>query len=406
MRPQPILTLLLFAISCLAQSTSPGWLHLSSARGEIDAPNSGGQQTSATVFDIDKDGVNDFVITERTAAPSVIGYLRTMSGWRRFVIEAELVKLEAGSTFGDVDGDGDLDFISGNDHSGNGIWWWENPYPNFAPGGPWKRHPIKTSGPSKHHDLMFADVDGDGKNELVFWNQGGNRLVLARIPASPGAHAGEWPMAEIFTYASDSEQQQRAASPPFKGINEHEGLAVADIDGDGRPDIVGGGLWFKHLGGDRFRANEIDGGYHFSRSGAGQLKEGGRPEVVLVVGDGVGPLVMYEWVKGTWKPNVLIAEIDNGHSLAVVDFDRDGHLDIFCAEMRLNGGNPDSKIYILLGDGKGNFRQTVVAIGFDNHESKLADLDGDGAVDVLGKPYNHGAPRLDIWLNRLAVARQ
>jgi hypothetical protein len=183
-------------------------------------------------------------------------------------------------------------------------------------------------------------------------------------------------------------------------------LALADIDGDGQPDIVGGGLWFKHLGGGRFRANEIDGGYHFSRSGAGQLSEGGRPEVVLVVGDGVGPLMMYEWVKGTWKPNVLIEEIDNGHSLAVTDFDRDGHLDIFCSEMRLNGGNPDSKIYILLGDGKGNFRQTVIATGFDNHESKLADLDGDGALDILGKPYNHGAPRVDIWLNRLAIARQ
>ena len=150
-----------------------------------------------------------------------------------------------------------------------------------------------------------------------------------------------------------------------------------------------------------FAANTVDAGYHFSRSGAGDLVEGGRAEIVLVVGDGVGPLVMYEWVKGTWKQKVLIERIDNGHSLKVLDFNKDGHLDIFCAEMRLNGGNPESKTYLLLGDGKGNFKTTLVATGFDNHESKVADLDGDGKLDILGKPYNHGTPGLNIWLNRL-----
>ena len=103
----------------------------------------------------------------------------------------------------------------------------------------------------------------------------------------------------------------------------------------------------------------------------------------------------------TWKPRILIERVDNGHSLAVLDFDGDGHLDIFCAEMRLNGGNPESKIYLLLGDGKGNFRKTIVATGFDNHESKVADLDGDGTLDILGKPYNHQTPGLDIWLNQV-----
>ena len=34
---------------------------------------------------------------------------------------------------------------------------------------------------------MFADVDGDGKSELVFWNQGAMSLMLARVPADPRA---------------------------------------------------------------------------------------------------------------------------------------------------------------------------------------------------------------------------
>ena len=106
------------------------------------------------------------------------------------------------------------------------------------------------------------------------------------------------------------------------------------------------------------------------------LVKGGRPEVVLVVGDGVGPLRMYEWVKGTWRPKTLIEHIDNGHSLDVLDFNGDGNLDIFCAEMRLNAGNPKARAYVLLGDGKGNFQTTVIAEGFGMHEAKMADLDG------------------------------
>jgi hypothetical protein len=247
---------------------------------------------------------------------------------------------------------------------------------------------------------MWVDVDGDGRNELVIWNQAGRRLLLARPPANPKGTA-EWPMKEIYLYSGDSEMQQRGIPPAFKTVNEHEGLAFVDINLDGRPDIVGGGLWFQHMGGDRFLPHPVDESYHFSRSGAGQFIEGGRPEIVLVVGDGEGPLNLYEWVKGTWKAKTVIESIDNGHSLLILDFNKDGHLDIFCAEMRLNSGNPDSKIYILLGDGKGNFSTAVVAEGFDNHESKVADLDGDGELDVLSKPYNHGTPDLNIFLNRL-----
>jgi len=121
--------------------------------------------------------------------------------------------------------------------------------------------------------------------------------------------------------------------------------------------------------------------------------------VQFVVGDGIGPLVMYEWVKGTWMPHVLVERIDNGHSLSLVDFNGDGHLDIFCAEMRLDGGNPESKVCILPGDGKGGFSRYVLITGFDNHESKMVDLDGNGTLDILGKPYNWNTPRLDIWLN-------
>lgn len=67
--------------------------------------------------------------------------------------------------------------------------------------------------------------------------------------------------------------------------------------------------------------------------------------------------------------------------------------------MRLNGGNPDAHNRLLLGDGKGGFRIVEVSTGIGLHESKIADLDGNGDLDILGKPYNWETPRLDIFLN-------
>ena len=388
----------LAAVSLAQSGRVVNWQHLSTKTGDLEPPNSGTEQTSAVVFDIDKDGIDDFVITERTAAPSVVFYRRGAHGWTRYVIDDQPLHIEAGSCFRDIDGDGDLDLVAAGDWASNGIWWWENPYPNFDPKVPWKRHVIKNTGAPKHHDQIFADVDGNGKEALVFWNQDAHGLFLARIPPDP-RNAGPWPITEIYSYSADSEQEQRGKPAPFRGVNEHEGLAAADIDGDGKLDIVGGGRWFRNLGDGRFEVNIIDASYSFSRVAVGQLKKGGRPEVVMEVGDGLGPLLWYEWVKGTWVSHKLL-DIANGHSLQLLDFDRDGNLDIFCAEQRLNGTVPDSKIYLLFGDGNGNFTKAVLATGFDLHESKLADLDGDGKLDILGKPYNWETPRLDIWLQR------
>jgi hypothetical protein len=41
-----------------------------------------------------------------------------------------------------------------------------------------------------------------------------------------------------------------------------------------------------------------------------------------------------------------------------------------------------------------------VSVGIGNHESRLADLDGDGDLDILSKPYTRQAPGIDVLLGR------
>jgi hypothetical protein len=358
------------------------WTHLSSKKGDIPSPGPSTQQTACLILDVDNDGKNDFVIGSRKTGPSILWYRRNASGWTKFIVDKEFIPIEAGGAFYDIDEDGDLDIVFGGDYQSNQIWWWENPYPKYDPEVPWARRMIKNSGFTQQHDQISGDFDGDGKAELVFWNQGAGKLFVASTPADP-RNTQPWQFKEIF-------------SSPVKS----EGLTKADIDLDGKMDIVGGGCWFKHDQGTKFISYIIDDQQRFSRAAVGQLKEGGRPEVIFVVGDGTGRLKWYEWIDGSWVGHDLLGfDVDHGHSLEVADINGDGKLDIFCGEMRLNGKNSDAKTWIFFGSGKGSFTKTVIAEGFGVHEAKIGDLDGDGDPDILGKPYNWDTPRLDIWLN-------
>ena len=330
--------------------------------------------------------MNDFVIVCRVEGPSVTWYRRTADGWDKYIIDDEFLRIEAGGAALDVDGDGDLDLIFGGDSGSHQMWWWENPYPDYDPAINWARYLIKDSGERKHHDQIAGDFDGDGEAELVSWNQRAKALLLFEIPDDP--KAGPWPAKTIYEW-TDGE--------------EHEGLAAADINADGKVDLIGGGRWFEHTASGEFTPHVIDDNYRFSRAAAGDLVEGGRPEVVFQPGDADGRLRWYEWDGAQWTGHDAMAEdIIHGHSLAVLDMNGDGHADIFSAEMGQWGRepivNPSPAMRILYGDGQGGFRATVVSDQFGNHESRPADLDGDGDMDILGKPYNWRTPRVDIWL--------
>ena len=351
-------------------------------RVTLPGPNSGNQQTACIVADIDRDGTDDFVVAERTKTPSVVWYRYDGKGWDKKVIDNTHLKPEAGGDCHDIDGDGDLDVVLGQDASGNKIWWWENPHPDFSK--PWTRRYVKESGSSKHHDQAFGDFDGDGKVELVSWNQKAKSLLLYEIPSRVKS-AGAWQAATIYTWSSGREREGFPSLP-------------VDIDLDGKVDIVGGGRWFKHEGGAKYEEHVIDGEMTFTQCAAGQLVKGGRPEVVFSPGDMDGEAKWYEFKGGKWMAHKL-RYVRHGHTCEARDIDGDGNLDIMIGEMGNPGAGDNAKTYIWYGDGKGGFKETVASEGQGIHEGRLGDFDGDGDLDILMKPYNHRSPRVEILLN-------
>ncbi|MCX7885757.1 MAG: FG-GAP-like repeat-containing protein [Verrucomicrobiae bacterium] len=368
----------------------PTWRHHSSKTGNLPVPNGGKQQTACVVADFDGDGKADVIIAERTQAPAIVLLRQTPKGWEKLVVDDSHQRPEAGGVAHDVDGDGDLDLIIGGDGRSDELWWYENPKPNFDAKTPWKRHFIKKGGGKGHHDQVVADFKGTGKPQLMFWNQGARKLFIAEIPDNPRT-AESWPLVEIL----DTSQVKTAI--------KQEGMSAFDVDGDGKTDLLAGLYWFKHQGGNKFKPVQI--AEHPGRIAAGHFKPGKTAQIVMAPGDGHGPLWFIECngdptdPKAWSRRRLLERDVFSGHTLEVADINGDGHLDIFCAEMHTPGPKDKCTAWILYGDGRGNFTVQELSVGICNHDSRVADVNGDGRLDIVTKPYTADTPRWDLWLN-------
>jgi sugar phosphate isomerase/epimerase len=255
---------------------------------------------------------------------------------------------------------------------------------------------VKKGGKNQHHDQAFGDFLGSGKPQLAFWNQQAKALFLAEIPENPRG-AESWPLTEVVSGTS-------AGSTPYT-----EGMSTFDIDVDGKVDLLAYNTWFKHTGGKSFKPVKLadEGGLIF----AGYFKPSKYPQIVISPGDGQGPVRWYECEgnpenPADWRAHELLDRtVIHGHSLQLGDINRDGHLDIFLGEMAKwreqepSRDHPEAAGWVFYGDGKGTFIRKEVVVGHGWHEARLADLDGDGDLDLLNKPYTWDAPRVDVWLN-------
>ena len=141
----------------------------------------------------------------------------------------------------DVDDDGDNDIVWGRGHN-IGLYWLEHDPDRSADTG-WTRHAIDTSW-SQPHSLLLADIDGDGREELI----AGKRYM-----GHDGKDPGEFDPLVIYWYKYNSDSRAWHRAPISLGGPAGVGLdpKADDLDADGDIDLVVAGrsglFWFENL---------------------------------------------------------------------------------------------------------------------------------------------------------------
>lgn len=130
----------------------------------------------------------------------------------------------------DVDGDGRNDIIWGKAHD-FGLYWWQQGEPKGDGTTTWTEHLIDDSW-SQAHALAWADLDGDGKSELI---------TGKRVRGHAGGDPGGKEPACLYYYtwdASAGKFDRHTISPPGGGVGAGMQIRVVDLNTDGRLDIA------------------------------------------------------------------------------------------------------------------------------------------------------------------------
>ncbi len=329
------------------------------------------------------DNVPVFKKLYRRMEPNVFWYENLGDGWKRHVIAPRGDLYALGGALGDVDGDGRVDLVVGQALGARGIYWLQQPE---DPREEWPLHLVSERF-EKYHDLVLADVDDDDRLELVGCSQKSETVFYYDIPDDPTVEP--WPEENLHVVC--------------EGIHV-EGLLVVDIDGDGTTEIVAGPNVF-HREGDGWEREVVAEGWEWTRLAAADLDEDGDLELVVAEGDRPyngdvpGRVAVFDFDGSAWEPTVLHDQLSNPHSLQIADFDGDGRLDVYVAEMGLQTDEPRQFVFR---NHESGFEAELVGVGVPTHEAKAVDVNGDGRPDIVGKSY-HPSEHVDVWYNETAL---
>ena len=227
--------------------------------------------------------------------------------------------------------------------------------------------------------LVAADLDGDGKRELL-----SSVLATGQIYIWRTRKEGGWTEPSVLATGG-----------------EVRTITIADLDGDSLPEIIvairgkesGIEIW-KNLGNLRFRRVAGPGrGEVFADVAAADFNYDGRPDLIAVKEEPGAQGGLRVWLNlgaDTWQAAPAPRAEGPYHSVAVADLNQDGILDIVAA-----GDGPGGGLRAWLGRDKHlNWGRPNQLSEGDFWGVTVADLNGDGIPDLLAAGKNTG---IQVW---------
>jgi hypothetical protein len=211
--------------------------------------------------------------------------------------------------------------------------------------------------------VAIADVNGDGKQDLVATNEDAD-------------------MVAVLLNRGDGTFRPRVAYPTGRTtFVDNMSLAVGDLNGDGKPDLVTANTYAKRV---YVLLNKGDGTFGPSIAyptgsppfdvAIGDLNRDGRPDIVATDGrDHIA--VMLNRGDGLFATRKDFATAGLPYSIVVADFNADGRLDVATG----NGLDVRRGVSVLLNQGNGNLGAHH---DFAGGATAAVDLNGDGKVDL------------------------
>ncbi|MGB9589967.1 MAG: T9SS type A sorting domain-containing protein [candidate division WOR-3 bacterium] len=164
------------------------------------------------------------------------------------------------------------------------------------------------------------------------------------------------------------------------GLNYPHGIAIAEINGDGRPDILISATygsqvyWYENSGFWTFAQHYVGSASYPLYVDAGDLDGDGDQDIVTGDYSYSGVYIFYNSGNGSSFASQLLPTSGSVWEVNLGDIDSDGDLDIAAS----TGGG----VLWFRNDGAGVFTQIYVGSLYSPHGCRLFDMEGDGHLEI------------------------